>query len=323
MRNIISLSAGVGLVSILALFFVFGLTDIDPGETGLKVKKIGIGQGMQDDTLDTGLHWINPVTYDVPIYDVRFRQYVLKDVETQTKDGQPVLIDVSLEMGLQPDRVPWIHENIGPDYWEEVVFPALRSAIRDKVPSKLSDEIYTSEGREGVQQAIQTILDNKLKERGFLITVNLRDIDFTNAQFVATLEEKAMAAQKVIIEERKAEAAENTAVKIANIAEGEKQKRIKEAEAEREKRRLEGEGERLKQEEIAKGILAVKSAEAEGARLLTNAYTGPGAQYVAAIEWAQNLGPNVKVYGVPTGAPGTNSLMDLNGVLENAFKISR
>lgn len=315
----ISFVSGIVLITFLILFGIAGIVDIDPGEVGLLVKKVGTNRGMQKETMDTGTRWVNPITYDVPIYDARFKQYVLSDVETQTKDGQPVLVDVSLQMGLDDGKIPWLHEHVGKDYWEQVVYPALRSAIRDKVPSKLSDEIYTSEGREGVQKAIQNVLSQKFDPMGILITVNLRDIDFTNADFIKTLERKAMAAQNVVIEERNAEAAAQVAIKTANIAEGNKQKSIKEAEAERERLRLQGEGERLQKEEQAKGILAVKSAEAEGARLLTNAYTGEGARYVAQIEWARHLGPNVKVYGVPTGAPGTNSLIDINGVLKGAF----
>jgi hypothetical protein len=47
--------------------------------------------------------------------------------------------------------------------------------------------------------------------------------------------------------------------------------------------------------------------------LLNDALSGEGGARIVEIEWAQNLGPNVKVYGFPTGAQGTNSFMDVNG----------
>lgn len=70
----------------------------------------------------------------------------------------------------------------------------------------------------------------------------------------------------------------------------------------------------------AKGILAVGEARAKVRRLKNEAMIGPGGDKIVALEWARQLGPNVKVYGIPTGAPGTASIMDLNGILQGAFK---
>lgn len=63
-----------------------------------------------------------------------------------------------------------------------------------------------------------------------------------------------------------------------------------------------------------KGILAIARAKAEGTRLQVQAY-GSGETY-ASVKWAENLAPKLKIYGIPTGAPGTTSLMDLNGMLQ-------
>ena len=62
-------------------------------------------------------------------------------------------------MGLLALKVPWIHENIGKEYWKKVVYPSLRSAIRSEVPSQLSEDIYTAIGRKAVQDQLQTVMD--------------------------------------------------------------------------------------------------------------------------------------------------------------------
>jgi hypothetical protein len=110
------------------------------------------------------------------------------------------------------------------------------------------------------------------------------------------------------------------AIKVANIAEGQKQKqkRIKEAEAEKEELRLQGEGKKLRDIEIAAGNLALFKAKAEGTRLQVLAY-GSGDTY-ASVKWAESIGPDFQVYGVPTGAPSTSSIVDLNSVIQGAFK---
>ena len=248
MNNIVKTlpsAAVVLLIVIGALFGFAGLTDIDPGEVGLKIKMIGKDKGMQDDTLDTGMHWINPVTYDIATYDTRLKQYTLEDVASTTKDGQPVLVDLSLEIGLMDKGVPNLHETVGKNYFDQVVYPATRSAIRNNTSKQLSDGIYTGEGRALVQEGIAEFLKPKLAEKGIIVEVNLRDISFSNAQFVQTLEQKAMAQQQVLIKERNAKAAEHEADRMENIADGKKRERVKQAEAKKEELRLEGEGEKL------------------------------------------------------------------------------
>ena len=307
------------IIALTGLYFFSGLADVDPGEVGIKVKKIGANKGMQDDTLDTGLHWVEPFKYDVITYDVKIHQYDVQDLPAQSKDGQPISVDASLEIGLSDNLVPQLHEQVGRDWFERLIYPAMRSTVRNKTSEHLSDAIYTAKGRNAIQLAVEEVLIAKAAPYGINIRVNLRALEFTNNDFIKTLENKAKEAQNVIIATRQAERAEQDAIKVANIAEGEKQKSIKQAEAEREKLRLEGEGQRLKDEEIAKGNLALKQAEAEGSRLQVEAF-GDGATY-ASVRWAEMLGPNVKVLGYPLGAPGTTGLFNVDGVLGQALKV--
>lgn len=318
--NIVKLGA-IGVAAIFILIYAFaGMTHVNPGETAILIKNIGAGSGMQQKVLSTGTHWIEPFSYDVETYDTRLKQYPLDDTDASTKDGQPIQVDVSLEIGLVDSRVPTLHSQVGPRWFEQVVMPSAIAALRQATASVLSDQVYTGAGRSEVQKDAEETLKKKYDELGIRIDFNVRDIQFTNKQFVATLERKAEATQKEIIEERLAKAAVQEAIKITNTAEGQKQKRIKEAEAGREENRLQGEGQRLLKEEEAKGNLALAKAEAEGVRLKREALEGSGGDRLVQIEWARNLGPNVKVWGVPTGAPGTHSLMDLNGILQGAFK---
>lgn len=319
-RNLTALIAGAVLAVMLLIYGLAGITNVKPGFVALPIKMLGGDRGIGE-PLGLGTHWIDPIRFDVKQYDTRSEQMTagLEKVPAATEDGQPISVDLSIEKGLIPDKVPNLHVKIGENYYQQVVYPALRSAIRNSTTLVPSDVIYTGTGRQKVQDHIQQTLDKKLAPYGIVVAVNLRELRFTNQDFNATLEEKAKAAQQVVIEKRRAEAAENTALKMANLADGEKQKRIKAAEADREERRLRGEGDRLEKEEQAKGILAVKTAEAEGARLLASAYASPGAEVVAQIEWAKNLGPNVKAYGFPTGAPGTSTIVDLNSVIKGAL----
>jgi len=301
----------------VVLYLLIGITSIELGEVGLQVRMIGTDRGKTT-MLPPGTRWVDPTLNDVFTYDARLKQYSLEDVPASTKDGQPIQVDLSLEMGLVAKNIPTLHRDIGRSYYAQVVYPAVRSTLRNTTTEQLSDEIYTGDGRAYIQNKMEKLLRAKLEPLGFRIAINLREIVFTNSDFVALLEDKAKAQQTVEIEKRKAEAAVNIAKKVANIAEGEKQKVIKAAEAEKEKIRLTGLGQRLAKEQEAKGNLALAKAKAEGERLSVQAY-GDGGTY-ASVKWAESIGPKMQVWGVPTGAPGTTTLMDVNGILQGAFR---
>lgn len=316
MKLNLSAAAIVGLFAFAIIFFVSGLTSIQPGEVGLQIKMIGSKntRGMQKETLNTGTHWVNPFTYDVETYDTRKKQKSITDMNASTKDGQPIQVDISLEIGLSDAKVPVLHEKVGKKYFHQIVYPALRSEVRNATSAQKSSLVYTNEGRNHIQTVVLNALTAKFEQYGIDIDVNLRDITFTNNDFLAALERKAVTTELEVIKKREAAAAEQEAIRLANVAEGKKQKAIKEAEAKSRAAALEGIGLRKKLEQEAKGNLAIARAKAEGTRLQVQAY-GSGKTY-ASVKWAENLAPKLKVYGIPTGATGTTSLMDLNGMLQ-------
>lgn len=278
---------------------------------------LGTAQG-QISTISLGTHWVEPFMYDVAQYDTRAQQYDLAAIPSNTADGQPITVDLSLEISLDDDNVPNLHNEIGRDWYESVVYPAARSAVRNSTAAADSDAIYTGAGRAAVQSSIQETLDAHLSRNGISVVVNLRDVSFQNQDFVNTLEAKAKAAQQETIQSRLAAAARQEALRVQATAEGERFKVEQEAQArrfsteqaaaaQREKLRLEGEGARLAEEERALGILAVATAEAEGIRLKNEALSGPGGVLVRDIEVLGGLGENVEFYGVPTGAAGTST----------------
>ncbi len=307
-------------VIIVMGYALAGITTINPGEVGLLVKMLGSDRGMQEQTLDTGTRWVEPVKYDVPVYDTRIKKYSIENMESQTGDGQPILVDISMEVSLIDKYVPVLHETVGDDYYEQLVYPAFRAISRISLATERSNVIFTGEARLRIEDRMNEAFKERLLHRGIRVLVNFRDLNFVNQEFINVLEQKAVAAQKEEIERRLAAAAEQGAIKVANVAEGAKQKVIKEAEGESERLRLMGLGERQMKEEQAKGNLAIGTAAAEVIRLRNAALDGPGGDKLVAIKWAENLGPNVKVYGFPTGSPGTTSLMDLNGIMQGALK---
>lgn len=318
--NRIKLIAGGTLAGFVLLYLLTGLNNIEPGEVGVLVKTVGDNRGMQVETLGTGMHWMEPFVYDVIVYDTRLRQEKMDNTPANTQDGQPILIDISFDVSLVDKDVPALHQKVGHDYYNQLVFPAARAAVRNFAAEQTSDTIYTGAGRIAVQTAITGELTRKLTAQyGIAIAANLRDVQFENKEFVATLERKARAQQEVTIQQRQAEAAQQEALKVQNVAEGEKFKTVQAAEGERERLRLQGEGERLQKEEIAKGNLALQTADAEGTRLKNAALSGAGGRNLVEIEWAHSLGPKLTVWGLPVTDKSNTIVMDaMRGVSINA-----
>lgn len=331
MKTLVSVT-GVSTIALIGVLYgLGGLNSMDPGEVGLKTKQFGDNRGMQKETLgngEGGTYWVDPIMYDVVVYNMRCRQYPMEDMRVETGDGQPVEVDVSFEICLDATKIPDLHRTVGPTWYDSIVFPRAREAIREATSAQKSSKIYKSEGRKAVRDQIQETIAPGLAKQGIILDTNLRNLKFLNPAYVQTLEQKSIAAEKEEINARLAKAAIEEANRLENEADGKKREAIKiaeakkaqailAAEAEMERLKLEGEGLKLKKEAEADGILAVAKAEAEGTRLQVQAYGG--GQYYASVQWAQNLGPNVKVWGVPTGAEGTNSFMDLNGMFHGAI----
>jgi len=301
--------AGVVLVVVLFLYGLAGITNVELGETGIKTQMLGADRGVTA-PIYTGMRWIEPFMYDVDVYYTKFEQYDLSGadaVESQTNDGQPVNLRVSFQIGLIPEQVPWLHENVGQGWYHDVFYPAAIKAIKDSSAMLSSDEIYTGEGRTAMAERIQVTLAEALNGYGIRFETNLRDVVFENEKFLETLEEKARAAQQEEIEHRNALAAKQAAIATQNKAEGEKFAVEQRAQAERIKLREEGAGMRERDEEIAQGKLAIGQAEADIIKLKANALIGKGGQLYRDIQILGGLGESVEYYGTPTGAPGTST----------------
>ena len=158
MSNQIKFLSVLGAALLLIIYAIAGITTIQPGYTGLRIKMLGTGQGVID-TISTGTTWIEPFTYDVKKYDSRSRQYPEeKQIPSSTKDGQPIEVDVSLEIGLDSSKIPKLHNAIGSDWYERVVLPALRAEMRNEPAQYLSDVAYTGVGRRAIQDHVQSNL---------------------------------------------------------------------------------------------------------------------------------------------------------------------
>jgi regulator of protease activity HflC (stomatin/prohibitin superfamily) len=141
------------------------------------------------------------------MYDTRVQTYTMAAtfaegepkgddaIETLTKDGQIVKMDLSVRFHIDPTRLPNLHREIGPDYINKVVRPEIRNQIRLAVSAYPVTEVYT-EKRQEIQFQTQDNLKRKFRASYLILDeVLIRNIRFST-EFEKAIEQKQIAQQE-------------------------------------------------------------------------------------------------------------------------------
>jgi regulator of protease activity HflC (stomatin/prohibitin superfamily) len=116
-------------------------------------------------------------------------------IETLTKDGQIVKMDLSVRFHIDPTRLTNLHREIGPDYINKVVRPEIRNQIRLAVSAYPVTEVYT-EKRQEIQFQTQDNIRRKFKASYLILDeVLIRNIRFST-EFEKAIEQKQIAQQE-------------------------------------------------------------------------------------------------------------------------------
>lgn len=87
------------------------------------------------------------------VYDVRSRS-ADEALEALSENGLTIRMDVSVRYHPDPRALPFLHTQLGPDFYERLVQPELRSAAREVVGHYTPEELYSTRRNE-LQDRIQ------------------------------------------------------------------------------------------------------------------------------------------------------------------------
>ena len=136
-----------GLVAVVVLVFLWPkiVVSVHPGELGVLYSRF-FGGTILDRTYQEGLHVIPP--WDILfVYDVRIQEET-QSVDVLTLDGLTVTVQVSLRYQILCDRLPVLHQQIGPDYKRKIILPIMTSAVRQTVGNYRPDALYSTARQE-------------------------------------------------------------------------------------------------------------------------------------------------------------------------------
>jgi regulator of protease activity HflC (stomatin/prohibitin superfamily) len=202
------LSQRLGVIHILAwaagvvLLLVSMAVVVPPGNAGVVV----IFGRVKDDSLASGLHFINPFCEVIPM-EIKTRNYTMSNVadEGQRKgddsiavissDGLTLKLDATVFYSLQPDKVAEIYRKIGVDVEERIVRSEIRAALRDTAAGLTATELYTTKRMAFMDQVTKS-LRVSLESRGLTLEqVLLRNVILPD-QITKAINEKIAADQE-------------------------------------------------------------------------------------------------------------------------------
>jgi regulator of protease activity HflC (stomatin/prohibitin superfamily) len=276
-----------------ALVFVY------PQQIGVVVSILSPG-GIRPQPLRGGLHWIVPLAERVVIYPIYHQTLTMSrhpdenevpgddSIRARTSDGQVVTMDATVIFRVDPDEdeVVQLHIQWQDRYVRDLLRPAMRSTLRDKVALFTVDEVNSYKRAEFVDDFEKSMI-RRSHGFGILIeSVYIRNIGFSD-QYAESVEQKQMAQQGMTRAQHEAKQIENLsrgkAEKIKILAEADAAAIVIEAKAAAEARVLRATAE-------AKALRLVGAALDHREDLLT-------------FRYIEKLSPNIRAMLLPSETP--------------------
>jgi regulator of protease activity HflC (stomatin/prohibitin superfamily) len=233
-RIIIPIIIGIIIISIIA---VSSVRIVDAGNRGVLVQ---FGNVDTDASLDEGLHFVVPFRDNVVQMEVR-TQKLVEDTTSASKDLQDVSTQVALNYHVNPDRAQVLYQQLGFDYANRVIIPAIQESVKQVTARFNAEELITK--RETVKNQIEEQITARLAAYNIIAdAISITDFQFSQL-FKQAVEAKVAAQQRALqaqneLRRIQIEAQQNEAKAIgeqkANIAraEGIKQSNVLQAQGE-------------------------------------------------------------------------------------------
>jgi regulator of protease activity HflC (stomatin/prohibitin superfamily) len=167
-------------------------TVIGPGQTGVLWRA---SNGTQHETYGEGLHAVAPWN-QLYVYDLRSmsRDEVLSVIAV---NGLSIKLDTSVRYHLLPAEVVAMHEELGPDYYQKVLEPVLRSEARRAFGQYTPEEIYSTK-RDVIEREIRQGVIAKVAGRHIALeAILIRDVELPVA--IRTAIDRKLAAEQEVL----------------------------------------------------------------------------------------------------------------------------
>ena len=225
------------LVALLAWTWLNPLVFVPAGSRGILLE-----WGQVKSVLPEGLNFRIPIVHSSVLMVVQTQKFEA-EATAASKDLQNVHTKVALNYHLSPDKVGELYRNVGMDYSERIISPAVQESVKAATATYTAEQLITQ--RSMVKDQIDRLLAERLVKYDITVeTTSITDFQFSEI-FTQSIESKVTAEQLAL-------KAENDLIRIKTEA----QQKIESAKAEAESLRIQNE-----QLQKSKDVLALRWIE--------------------------------------------------------------
>lgn len=329
-RKLIVLASAIGVLVVVAVaVFNVCFEYVRPYEYGIKVVKIGVDKGVQEDwhgpgyafRIPFGVHQIHRLPQNVQVLEMTnypgtrtSDAYIDKGAKIQTSDGFFVEVDTTILYRIvDPYEV---FTKLGPDdqFLQLGMLPKAEAVLKETLGQLTTEEFYDSHKRVEKAEMARDLLNEKLAEEGMEVDqVLVRYFEYSDS-IQQNIEDKKLQDQLVFTNESKGRAAEQRQELMRTQEEGKYAVKVKLEEGGAYRVEKEAERDVYTRTKQAEADLLVARAEAEGTRMKSDAMQAAGANAMVAMRMAEILEGLDTIIVPAGGADGINPL-DLDRIL--------
>jgi len=178
----------VGVIAMFAVVLFNPIVLVSAGQRGVLLR-----WGAVTGTIfPEGLSFKTPISDAVEIMDVRTQKYNA-DASSASQDLQIVSTKVALNYHLDAGQVAKIYQELGRDYEDRIVQPAIQEMVKASTATFTAEELITK------RPEVKTMIEEGLRERLMNYGVILETLSITNFEFSpefdAAIEAKVTAQQ--------------------------------------------------------------------------------------------------------------------------------
>lgn len=186
------------VITVFILLLISPFTVVGAGERGVVLS----WGAVQDRVLGEGIHFVMPIRDDVETLDVKTRKEEVQ-VNAASKDLQSVSAKIALNYHLEPTKVNKLWQQVGEDYAERVIAPAIQESVKAATAKYTAEELVTK--RNEVKDEMKLSLVERISKNDIIVDdVSIVDFEFS-AGFNAAIEAKVTAEQSALAAKNKLE----------------------------------------------------------------------------------------------------------------------
>jgi regulator of protease activity HflC (stomatin/prohibitin superfamily) len=177
------LATRFALFACLPLLPALSIVVVPSGMGGVRVSQVS---GTLPGTLYPGTHFVMPLVHRVDLFNIRDQVFATNPLEiakdptpvlkVYSREGLPVGLGISVRYQLDPQRLPYVANNLPQPVETEIMPPVVANAFRQTISGYLVRDVFSTK-REEVRRMAADAITKRLASDGIVVKeVMLRDV---------------------------------------------------------------------------------------------------------------------------------------------------